>query len=146
MVLLSGHKVDMLSHNEREMRGRVTENNRQFAVFLIVGAVSTAVHYVVLLLLVETASVNPVPASIFGYLIGGAVNYVLNYSHTFASKKKHLSSGPRFAIVAAIGFFINGGVMWILTVAIGFYYLLAQIFATGVVLLWNFNANRRWTF
>jgi putative flippase GtrA len=36
--------------------------------------------------------------------------------------------------------------MWALNVGAGMPYLFAQVIATGIVLLWNFTANKLWTF
>ncbi len=48
--------------------------------------------------------------------------------------------------VALVGLGINTAIMYGLTHYTGLHYLLCQVLATGVVLGWNFLANRFWTF
>lgn len=119
---------------------------RQFSLFTLVGAVGTLAHYLLLVILVDGFAVPPVPASMAGALLGALVNYVLNYRYTFASRKRHHEAMPKFLAVAAVGFGLNAVLMWITVEIIGLYYLLGQLCATALVLVWNFFGNRFWTF
>jgi len=119
---------------------------RQFLAFAFVGAIGTGVHYAVLMLLVYS-QLAPVPfATTIGFAAGAAVNYTLNYTFTFDSRRPHLQAVPMFLTVAAIGAVLNVVIVWVLVSAAGLHFLLAQVAATAVVLLWNFSANRAWTF
>ncbi len=119
---------------------------KQFASFMAVGAVGTAAHYSALIALVQIAGVNPVPASGVGFIVGALVNYALNYRLTFRSTKQHRESMPKFFIVAALGLVLNTALMVLLIESLKLYYLVGQVIATAIVLLWNFTANRLWTF
>ena len=119
---------------------------KQFAVFTGVGAIGTALHYLVLVALVHALGANPVVSSALGFLVGAVTNYLLNYKVTFRSGKSHSETAAKFAIVAAIGLVLNTSVMAVLVDWMHLYYLLSQVLATGLVLLWNFTANRHWTF
>ena len=85
-------------------------------------------------------------ASTLGFVIGALVNYWLNYRLTFRSTRKHHQALPRFMTVAGCGCLLNGALMAMLLSRISVHYLLAQVVVTGLVLLWNFLANRFWTF
>ena len=117
-----------------------------FAIFLLIGAMGTAVHFVVLAWLSEGFDLGPVMASQVGALAGAAVNYVLNHRVNYRSGRSHLHTGPRFATVVVVGFLVNGLCMVLATRMWGWHYLPAQILATAVVLGWNFAANHWWTF
>lgn len=119
---------------------------KQFLSFALVGLVGTAAQFMVLYGLVSQAAVNPVAASTLGFVIGALVNYWLNYRLTFRSTKKHHDALPRFMTVAGGGCLLNGALMAMLLSRIPVHYLLAQVVVTGLVLLWNFLANRFWTF
>ncbi len=119
---------------------------RQFAVFLAVGLSAFVVHYGLLVLGVEALGLAPVTAALIGYAGGGLVSYRLNRSHTFASERPHAQAGWRFGLVAAVGFGLTFLVMAALTRRLGLAYLPAQAATTGMVLFWNFFANRTWTF
>jgi len=118
----------------------------QFLRFAAVGAIGTAFHYMALYLLVEYSGSGPVLASSVGFVLGAVINYFLNYRFTFASEKLHTEALPKFFLVAILGLPLNSGVMAFYTSVIPLHYLLAQLLATGVVLIWNFTANRIWTF
>jgi putative flippase GtrA len=118
----------------------------KFLKFLIVGGLCTALQYLILIALVEGFGVSATPASTVGYIASSAVNYYLNYSFTFRSDADHGRSLPRFLLIAGCGLLLNGTVTYVGTAIFGLQYLLAQVAATIVALLWNFLANLRWTF
>ena len=118
----------------------------QFARFAGVGIIGTAVHYLLLIIMVEVFNRDPVSGSAVGFLGGALVNYYLNRHYTFKSDARHMVAMPKFLAVAAIGMILNVTIMATLTSLLDFQYLIDQIFATTVVLLWNFIANKFWTF
>lgn len=119
---------------------------RQFGRFAVVGGLATAIHYVVLIILVQWAQSDVVFASSVGFLISAVFNYLLNRRITFRSQKSHLEALPRFFVVAFLGLLINAGLIWVFHDAAQLHYLAAQILATAGTLFWNFTANRIWTF
>lgn len=108
------------------------------------GAVGTAAHYLVLATWVHLAN-GVILGTMAGFLVGTVVNYSLNYHVTFASEQRHVAALPKFLFIAAIGFGINAALV-AAGIALGLHYLVSQLFATVVVLGWNFLANSLWTF
>jgi putative flippase GtrA len=120
---------------------------RKFSRFLLVGGLCTGLQYVLLVALVEGAALSPTLASTIGYLASSAVNYLLNYSFTFRSAAQHRQALPKFVLISSCGLILNGAVTFAGTALLGVqHYLVAQVAATCVTLLWNFFANHRWTF
>ncbi|KPK39179.1 MAG: hypothetical protein AMJ69_06385 [Gammaproteobacteria bacterium SG8_47] len=119
---------------------------KQFFVFSLMGAIGTAGHYAVLIALVEALSVDPVVASTAGFVVGAIINYLLNYHVTFGSDKPHLDAFAKFGLIALVGAILNGAIMRVAHGALGAHYLVAQVVATGVVLVFNFVLNKVWTF
>lgn len=120
--------------------------NRQFIQFAIIGAVGTAGHYLVLILLVELLDWSPVVATSYGFLVGALINYILNYNFTFCSNAPHHIALSKFLLVALFSALVNTGLVYIFHEKLEIYYLLAQVFTTGIVLLLNFTLQRAWTF
>jgi len=118
----------------------------QFINFAGCGAIGTGAHYFMLLSGVYAAGMDAVHASSAGFLAGAAVNYGLNYRFTFKSSRSHRETLWKFVVVAAIGAAINAAIMASLIHGLALHYLLSQIFATAVVLVFNFGANRVWIF
>lgn len=114
--------------------------------FLVVGASATALQYVLLIVFVEWLSMKPIIASALSYGLSTLFNYRLNYSFTFQSNVRHQTAFARFITVAAIGLALNTLLFGLVHEVIGWHYLLAQVVATGLVLVWNFLANNYWSF
>ncbi len=133
-------------HQRRPLTNPGRVIGRQFLTFAAVGAVGTAAHYATLVLLVEALRTSPIVGTTIGFVCGAVVNYLLNRRFTFASARNHQTALPQFLCVAALGAGLNYVAVATLTSWPGVHYLVAQAIATCFVLLWNFLANRYWTF
>jgi putative flippase GtrA len=114
--------------------------------YAAVGAVGTAVHYLVLLTLVERYGVPPTVATTFGFATGAVVNYFLNCRFTFERTRPHREALPRFLAVAAAGMLVNSGIVALGVDLFHLPYMIPQVVATGAVVLGTYGANRLWTF
>lgn len=110
------------------------------------GAVGTAIHYALLIGLVQLAGLGAVVASSIGAVAGALVNYRLNHRFTFRSDKAHGHALPRFAFVAVASIALNAMVLAGLLAYVTPNYLVAQVIATLVVMIAGYTANRAWTF
>ncbi len=121
-------------------------NTKQFILFSTIGAVGTGGHFLTLILLVEAAGVSAVWATMAGFMVGALINYFLNYHLTFKSDKVHHEAMLKFFTVALVGAGMNMLIMYIGVDILVQFYLLVQVVASSVVLLWTFSANKLWTF
>ncbi|MEZ2354076.1 GtrA family protein [Caballeronia sp. RCC_10] len=119
---------------------------RRFVAYGAVGAAGTLAQYAMLVALVRWAGMPPPTASMAGAVLGAVVNYVLNHRFTFGQSASHRQALPRFLAVAGLGVMVNGGAMTVLVDHVGLHYLLAQLVATGFVLLLTFVLNSCWSF
>jgi putative flippase GtrA len=138
------------THNNKtngEVSGLVSRKTiKQFVFYTAVGSIGTCGHYLTLVALVESGLLTAVLASVAGFTVGALINYVLNYWFTFNSNKFHGEAMSKFFTVAILGAIINTTLMHIGVNIIQMYYLVAQIIASGIVLVWNFTINKVWTF
>ena len=118
---------------------------RHFIRYTAVGAIATAVHYLVLIACVEWGRWPAFIASGTGAVVGAQLAYAGNRWFTFAHTGAVRASWPRFQATALIGALISMAVV-ALGVRIGLHYLLAQIVATLLSLVLTFAVNRAWTF
>lgn len=118
----------------------------QFRRFLLVGGLCTALQYVLLAAGVEWLGMSAVAASTLGFVASAAVNYLLNRRYTWASGEPHAQLLWRFVAVVAVGLALNALFMQLLHGYLHWQYMLAQLLATAVNLMWNFCAHRNWTF
>ena len=119
---------------------------RQFRSFLLVGAASTLIHYLMLWILVDFGRVDPVRASSAGYPISCAINYYFNYSVTFGSHTPHYHAISKFIMVSLSGLVLNGLIIYLGTEIMAINYLIAQVMATGLVTVCNFCGHRNYSF
>lgn len=117
----------------------------KFVRFGLVGALATAIQYLVLVALVDGTGMWPPEASAVGFVLSAGVNYLLNYHFTFRSDQQHAPAAAKFLTLTIVGLSLNATLMQVL-VDVGWHYLLAQVCVTAVVFLWNFVGNSLWTF
>lgn len=104
------------------------------------------VHYAVLMLLVEWFYISPSLAAASGAACGALIAYGGNRQFTFVSHSRHRLALPRFLLVAVLGVVLNGAIVWAITEALSWHYMVAQVVATLGVLLITYRLNRNWTF
>lgn len=114
--------------------------------FAFVGGLATALHYLILIALVNGAGLDVSFASAIGYTLSTLFNYAINRRLTFRSRRSHSIALPRFLWLASFGLAINTATVWLLAERWGLHYLVAQVAATALTLCWNFVAARRWAF
>ena len=118
----------------------------KFLKFAEGGAVVTLVQYVLLVLIVEQSVVNETLASAIAFSFSAVINYLLNYRYALESDLRPRQVVPKLVLTAVIGLCINTLAFEILLTVSNLYYLLCQIVATFIVLLWNFVINTSWSF
>lgn len=114
----------------------------QFLRYLLVGGLSTAIHYIVLYTLHKKLGWDGVLSTTLGMLLGTIFNFFANYHFTFQSKVQMLDSLLRFVMVITLGLLINATIFWLLVTRLSWFYLLGQAMATATVLFWNFLFSR----
>lgn len=117
-----------------------------FGRYLLVGLLGTAIHYALLIALVELAGAAAAPSAAFGAAGGALAAYAGNRRYTFARGAAHGQAFPRFLAVAAFGAAANGALVWAGTQILYMHYLAAQVVATSFVVWCGFVVNRRWSF
>ena len=64
---------------------------------------------------------------------------------SFESKRFHRETAPKFLVVIVLGIIINSTAIHIF-VTFGLHFLIAQVFAMSVVIIWNFGMFKWWVF
>jgi putative flippase GtrA len=118
----------------------------QFAKFGVVGVSNTLITYGVFTLLEEVFGVWYIAASGIGFAVGATNGFLLNRSWTFRGHGEGSGAAVRWFIVQGCGLLLD------LALIAGFVEigklnkLIAQAFATMIVVVITFFVNRRWTF
>ena len=127
---------------------------QRFTRFLTVGAVGTLLDFGLLTLL-KSLGLPTLIANSASFTAGVINNFTWNRLWTFADAKQ---AGWRrqlaqFILVSLVGLALNNVILLVLETPLGallgqpdYGYLPAKVIATGVVVFWNYFANRYWTF
>ena len=135
---------------------------RRFVKFATVGAAGSVTDFAVLNILIQGFGASILVANTVSFTAAVIQNFTLNRLWTFPESRTRDAGRQlaQFAIVSIVGLSINLVVvlgvhhaleaLWIslLGVDVGFVvsYNFAKLVAIGVVLFWNFFANRLWTY
>jgi putative flippase GtrA len=118
---------------------------QRFLRYASVGALATAVHYSVLVALVESGWLAPRFAAAIGAWVGAQVAFIGNAWFTFGGAEISVRSWFRFQVTALVGAAISFAIV-AAGVRLGLHYLLAQAMATLLTLFVTYEINRRWSF
>ena len=118
---------------------------KRFLQYAAVGAVATAVHYAILVGLVEGDLLAAQRAAALGAWVGAQVAFAGNAAFTFRGGGATVGAWLRFQVTAVIGAVLSFALV-ALGVRLGLHYLLAQIVATLINVVVTFEINRRWSF
>jgi putative flippase GtrA len=118
----------------------------QFVKFGIVGISNTLLTFAVYTMLLKVFGVWYLAASAIGFGVGAVNGFMLNRRWTFRGHAGDAFTPVRWTIVQGCGLVLNEGLLYLLVHEASVDKLLAQAFATAVVTVSTFTANRAWTF
>jgi len=118
----------------------------QFVKFGIVGVSNTLLTFAVYTLLLKGFGVWYLAASAIGFVVGAVNGFLWNRRWTFRGHVGDALTPVRWGIVQGCGLGLNLGLLYLLVHDAGLDKLLGQAFATVVVTVLTFIANRAWTF
>ncbi|WP_226667354.1 GtrA family protein [Microbulbifer aggregans] len=118
----------------------------QMLKFLLAGGAATAVQYLLLVIMIELLGIPEVPAAVTAYCLASLANYSLNYYFTFAGHEsaRHRQALPKFIVVVLCGLLLNTACFSVLLPYM--HYLVAQVCATAVTVVFNFLLHKLWIY
>lgn len=152
----------MLFSNVLQLARSNRKEVKRFVKFAIVGLLGSITDFAVLNLLVQVAGFPLALANTCSFIVAVMQNFALNRIWTFPESRERHASGQllQFAMVSVVGYGLNQLVFLTLAHSWDFFWIshfgpetgfiisynVAKLFAIGVVLFWNFTANRLWTY
>ena len=125
---------------------RYPRQTRQLLAYVFAGGLTAVAHYGVLVGLVELARVDPVPATLAGFVVGAIVSYALNRWMTFEATRSHAQASWRFGLIAVGGFGLTWMLMHLFVTRLGLPYLPMQFVTTGFVMVFSFLGHKFFSF
>ncbi len=121
----------------------------QIVKFGIVGAIAFVIDYAVLFILVHFAGMDSIVAATISFIVSVIFNYLASMKYVFVGRADQSKKTQFiiFVILSAIGLVINDVIMWLLNRLLidaipTYYYMVSKIFATAVVMVWNFVSRK----
>jgi len=116
----------------------------QIMKFGVVGVIAFVIDFGVMVFLTEVFGIDPVISATISFIISVIFNYAASMRYVF-SHREGMSRTREFIIfvvLSAIGLGINDLLIWAGTDLASFDYRLVKIFATAVVMVWNFVTRK----
>lgn len=116
----------------------------QIMKFGVVGVIAFVIDFGVMVFLTEVFGIDPVISATVSFIISVIFNYAASMRYVF-SHREGMSRTREFVIfvvLSAIGLGINDLLIWAGTNLASFDYRLVKIFATAVVMVWNFVTRK----
>lgn len=120
---------------------------RQLLKFGVVGASAAAVHMLVVILLVQNSSLHPLLANVGAFLTAFIVSYVGHRQWTFEAQDiAHTSTGPKFFLVAVMGFASNEVLFYLFLRFFDWPYYISLFVVLLLVAVFTFVLSKLWAF
>lgn len=111
--------------------------------FCIVGGLSFLVDYSLLYALTEWAGIYYLYSSAISFGVSVVFNYWLCVAYVFKGAGKQTArQATIFLVTGIMGLALNQLCMWFFVAIVGLHYMLAKIFATAIVTIWNYFTKR----
>lgn len=128
------------------MQSRLWQEFKQFARYLLVGVMNTAVGYGIIFFCMYGLGVSPVLSNALGYGIGVIVSYSLNKKFTFKSNASDGTTFLRFLLVTAVAYSANLLTLIVLINRLEVHSGVSQIVSGGVYVVTAFLGSKFYAF
>src|SRR5262245_16869385 len=119
----------------------------RLASFVVVGCAAAAVHFGVVVLMVETLRMPPLAANVLGWLVAFAVSFLGQSLLTFGSRRTPwLQALPRFFLISSTGFIVNESAYAMLLHATALRYDVSLALVLVTVAVLTYLLSSRWAF
>lgn len=119
---------------------------KRFVVYNIAGIIGTALYMLLLFLLVQFLGIDAVISSAASYVFLILFTYLANTYFVFKDRNNSYSALLKFAVVSAIGFFLNTGIMYLTVNVLGWWYISSLLIAAFIIPAVNFLLHNYWSF
>ncbi len=117
---------------------------KQFMKFGLVGFLAFLIDFGVMVFLTEVFGLNPVVSATVSFIVSVLFNYMASMRFVFSRRDDigRFREFTMFIVLSVIGLLINDVLMWAGTELVYIDYRIVKIFATAVVMVWNFVTRK----
>ncbi|HUI46781.1 MAG TPA: glycosyltransferase [Nitrospirota bacterium] len=118
-----------------------------FLKYALVGCMGTAIDLGSLYVFIDRLHIHLLVSTALSFILAVVNNFTLNKYWTFQNKHSNVRKQfIKFLIVSTIGLILTEMYMAIFVYGLKIWYMLSKLVTSGLVLIWNFLANKYWTF
>lgn len=112
--------------------------------FGIIGFLAFFIDYGLMILLTEAFGIYYLISSTISFVVSLIFNYICSMKYVFSGKEgmNKRTEFCIFVILSVIGLGINQFIMWLMVDKLHIFYMITKIFATAVVMVWNFVTRK----
>lgn len=118
----------------------------EFIRFGVIGMTAAAVHFSIVVLLVESHTLPPLMANVFAFFIAFQVSYFGHRQWTFGAETNHSIAMPKLLLISFSVFMANEGSYYVLMSAFHLPYALALFIVLAVLPVFTFTLSKFWVF
>lgn len=117
---------------------------KQILKFVVIGGIAFAIDYALLYICTEFLDIYYLISSIISFTVSVIFNYIASIKWVFKVDEKQNKKYQfiLFIILSIIGLVINQIIMWITVEQLGIFYMFSKLFATFIVMVWNFISRK----
>lgn len=116
----------------------------QLMKFGVVGFIAFLIDYGLLAFCTEILHINYLVSATIGFTVSVVFNYLASMRYVFTHKDgmSRRREFIIFVVLSVIGLAINNIILWAGVELLHVHYLIVKIFATAVVMIWNFVTRK----
>jgi putative flippase GtrA len=115
--------------------------------FGVVGVCASAVHFGIVISLVEMMAYPPLVANVLAFLLSFQVSYWGHRSWTFSGTTAlHRVALPKLFLIGSVGLLANEGLFFLFLSVLHLPYQLALFFVLTILPIINFTLGKLWVF
>lgn len=117
----------------------------QIMKFGVVGFLAFLIDYGLMVFLTEVFGINYLISATISFTVSVIFNYLASMRYVFRHKEgmSRRREFIIFVVLSVAGLIINNLLMWLGTDCLGISYLITKLFATAVVMVWNFVTRKK---
>lgn len=125
-------------------QGRSVQLTGQFARYTVAGGIAFIADFSTLIFLTEQLGIDYLLSSVCGFSLGVLINYQISIHWVFEQRScdSRLLEFIIFTIIGITGLGLHTFSMWLLTEAVGLFYVASKLISTALIFLYNFSARR----
>ena len=114
--------------------------------YCVVGVLTAILQFSLVFVGVDWLHFGATFTSSVAFVIVICFNYLMNYHWTFAVPAPHSKALGRYLVMTLCGFLLNRFIMFFGTTLTELNYMLSQLVAFVVIIIWNFCLSYLWVY